>query len=173
MVKFTKLPPAKQKARNNFRHTEFLCPECYSTLEYNKDFTKYCTGDRLKLWVPHFRKYEKADLRKKVEILSKFEDTAKFLELYEKWLHKDDKGKRSRFTCDYSTRLFDGHRDNSILIPDPMMLARIEKDLGKKLNIQELHEDTVFYHDGTKYFDKPADKRVSVKLEWVRYPDDV
>lgn len=173
MEKFTRVPPKKEKSKNNYRHTEFLCPECYSTLEYHKDFSKYCSGDRLKLWEKLFRKYENATETKRMDILAGIEDTAKFKEWFEKWSYKNSKGKRSKFVCEYSNRLFDLHRDNNTLVPDPIMLSRIERDLGKSLDINKLDEDTVFYHDGAKYSEKPTDKSTVVKLEWVRYPDDV
>lgn len=151
--------------RNNYRKTEFLCPECLSRLKAGKGLAKECSGDKLKYWISKFKKYQVLNSKEKAAYLETISDKTKYLELYSKWLAK------GKLECHYSNRIYDIIPNDYVLIPDPIFLKKVEKDIGE-IDRESLTEETVFYFDGMKYYKHKAKDRKEVKLAWVKFPED-
>jgi len=154
------------KVRNNYRKTEFLCPECMSTLKTNEYFVKECSGDRIKEWEKAFKKYRKMNISERTLYLETISNKDKFTDLYNKWeIH-------GHMNCAYSNRIYDIIPNNSVLIVDPLQIKRIEKDIGIKIDLNKLDEESYFWYDGKTYFIEEGPGRHKIKVEWVQLPYD-
>lgn len=110
------------------------CPECSSRLIVSSSGVIECSQDKLKNYYQKCLEYEKADNKRKTEILK---DT-KFLPLYERWQHKDVNGNRTHFECLYSNKLHSPIPEFKVYLIDPIQRKRLEKALGRALFAAEL-----------------------------------
>ena len=147
---------SKSGSRNNYRKTQFLCPECMSKLTTNSDYSKVCSGDKLKYWAKEFKKYKKLNDDDKQQYLESVSMKGKFLDLYDRWC------KVGSISCDYSNRIYSLVSDNVTTIPDPLQIKYLEKQLKTVIDVSKLDEDSSF---------KLPDGQV-VKVEWVKLPLD-
>ena len=117
------------------------CPECGSKLIVELSGVIVCSQDRIRDIYNKCLQYEKADNNEKIEIL-KSDKIGSFMELYERWSHKDANGSRSAFVCNYSNRLHSPVPNYVWTIVDVFQVRRMEKALHRKLTTAELEGTT-------------------------------
>ena len=139
------------------------CPECGSKLVVELSGVIVCSQDRLKDIYNKCLQYERADSKEKIEIL-KSDKNGSFIELYERWSHKDGKGNRSAFVCGYSNRLHSPVPSYNWYVYEVWQVERLERAVRRKLTQAEL--------DGTvkvKYKNKKGNW-VEEAVEKIRFP---
>ena len=139
------------------------CPECGSELIVELRGVIVCSQDRLKDIYNKCLQYERADSKEKIEIL-KSDKNGSFIELYERWSHKDGKGNRSAFVCGYSNRLHSPVPSYNWYVYEVWQVERLERAVRRKLTQAEL--------DGTvkvKYKNKKGNW-VEEAVEKIRFP---
>ena len=98
----------------------------------------------------------------------------KFLDLYDKWSFKDSKGIRSNFECSYSNKIFNPVSKFRTTMPDPVMVATIERSLGKKLTDEEKANEAELWREGNidygVYFRDYKKGRAKVKIPQLIFP---
>lgn len=146
------------------RYHNLQCPLCLSTITViNNEYC--CTGDRLKIWENEFKEFETLSKPiEKDEYLDKFSNKDLFIELYNK---KDDLN--CGFT--FSSVIFSNKYEE--LIPDPIIVGKIEKSLGRRLNDNELEENYTFYRISNKYSTEEFEDSYEYKIPRIKYPDDL
>lgn len=137
-----------------------VCPHCLSIL-VDDEGTMICTGSRLEVWVGDFKRYEQMNTDEKREFLISFSNSEKFVDLYEKWVAVDDDGNRPNFVCEYTNKIFSPLPDNRLVIPDPLQIRSIERQIKRSLTQEEINGDTDIKVHGKL-----------VKLKRMIFPDD-
>lgn len=160
----------KTKIKGNFRDVELTCPDCMSVLTYDEDYQKICTGNMLQLWEDKFKEYETLTINDKLAFLIAKVDKVRFVYLYKKW--KNAVAAKEAYVCDYSSTIVDPSPDRDTLVPDPIMLKRLERDLQRPLTQLEIDQEQSFYFNGTKYSEIPTDNSRAVKIKWIKFPYD-
>lgn len=170
-LKIKHFSPKKPKSpKNNYRQKNTICPYCLSTLVLNTVKTWECTGDRLKLWETEFLKYNQLSIEEKTNYMLNFSHPGLFLDLYEKWNYIED-GRRVRFSCEYSNKIFNPISRFRTTLYDPIMVKCIEKSLGRKLLLEEKEGEVDLYREGRTFFKDFKRGRVKVKIPQITYPD--
>lgn len=137
-----------------------VCPHCLSRL-IDDDGIMVCNGDKLKVWEKDFKRYEAMNAVEKKEYLIAFSDSERFLDLYNKWAFVDDEGNRPYFGCGYTNQIFSSVPETRIMLPDPMQVGRLEKQLKRNLTEEELQgQQPIVINDKI------------VKLNMLVFPDD-
>ena len=127
------------KSKFNKRFNNYLCPLCMSDLKVVNN--KYeCTGEQLQLWKQEVDNFLTFNEEQKKEYLEGIEDTDTFLS----WAEKDT------IECEFSTVL-DSYSDKYSMIPDPMIVGRIERSIGRELVEHELEPEFIFFRNGNKF----------------------
>lgn len=143
------------------RQLDHLCPECLSTLELSVDGYK-CTGNRLRLWVKEFEKYDLLTEGEKKMYIANLADKEKFVELYNS----------KTLECEYSPQMIEIIPEQSILIPDPMVVGKIELNFGRRLTDTELEEGFLFYRKGKNFSHEHLEGYNRFRIPRVLFPDD-
>lgn len=139
--------------RGNYRSVSNLCPNCFSTLGQDQNGAIICSGDRMKAWHEEFKKFNGLSEEEQADYLSKLDDPDRFLELASSLSGND---------CGFSTKISHVAPNQSIRIPDPLAVMRLERTLQRKLSEDELDEEHVFEVEGKPY-----------RLPFVNFPEDV
>ena len=139
--------------RGNYRNVSHLCPNCFSTLSQSQQGEMICTGDRLDKWREEYQRVSQLPSLQMKEFLDQLEDVSRFLELGS-----------SKFgeSCGVSSKLNYVAAINSIRIPDPIAVTKLERTLKRSLTEEELNEEFVFQLDGNSY-----------QLPFIQFPEDV
>jgi hypothetical protein len=149
------------------------CPYCLSLLKINDVKVLECTGNKLRIWEKEFLTFNQLIEDKKNKYLLGLSDVGLFLDLYEKWNKTDEKGNRVNFTCGYSNKLFNPISKFRTSFPDPILVKRIEKSLGKELSYDEKWGLVDVYKEGNTYFRTWKKGRQKVKIPQIIFPDGV
>jgi hypothetical protein len=139
------------------------CPECGSKLIVELSGVIVCSQDRLKDVYNKCLQYENGDEKTKIQIL-KEDKSGTFMELYDRWKHKDAQGNRAAFSCLYSNRLHSPVPSYNWYVYEVWQIDRLEKAVRRKLTQAEL--------DGTvkvKYRNNKG-KWVEEAVEKIRFP---
>ena len=129
----------KKKKKFFKRFNNYLCPLCMSDLKVVNN--KYeCTGEKLELWRQKTDEFLSMNEEQKKEYLKNIQDVDIFME----WTKKD------RIECEF-TSVLESYSDRYSMIPDPMVVNRIEKSLKRTLTEFELEPDYIFYRKGKEY----------------------
>lgn len=136
-IKKFKLVKNKNVTKKANSMTLSPCPECGSKLVVESSGVIVCSQDKLKDIYQKCLEYEKASEKEKVEIL-KSDKTGNFIELYDRWKHKDAQGNRSSFTCLYSNRLHSPVPSYSWFVYEVFQVRRLERSLKRRLTENEL-----------------------------------
>lgn len=113
-----------------------MCPDCGSSLIVEISGLIVCSNDRLKEIYNKCLEYERADNKRKIEIL-KEDKSGNFMAMFERWAFKDITGNRNAFTCLFSNRLHNPTPSYTWTIRDVFQVKRLEKALKRKLTIAE------------------------------------
>jgi len=124
----------KLKPKNNYREVDNICPNCMSRLEVNDIGELVCTGDKLEIWVPEFKKIKDMNSTIREAFMDTICDSEYFKELYRRWL-------AGKLECDYSNQIYNIVNRSKSIIPDPIVVQRIEGALKRKLTEDELLGD--------------------------------
>ena len=139
-----------------------LCPNCMSTLVLES--SRYvCTGNRYTYWLQEFKHYDSLSENEKESYLDTIADVDIFFEMYKS---KDSPD------CGFSTKLSNIIPNNTIRIPDPMVIGKIELNFCRKLTDKELEEGFLFYRKGKSFCVEPKVGYVEFTVPFVRFPDD-
>jgi len=138
----------KRTKRGSTRYNSSLCAYCFSTLNTNQNGELSCSGDRLVEWQAEFDKFSTLSDEQQKEYLSKLDDPSRFINL------KD---------CGFDTKLSPVLPNNSIRMPDPIAVVRLERSLRRKLTEEELCEGHVFYEFDIKNY----------QLPFINFPEDL
>lgn len=136
--------------RGNYRSVSHLCPNCFSTLSQTPQGSMICTGDRLDQWREEYQKLMKLSSDQINAFLNNLDNPSRFKELGSTVPGQP---------CGNSSKLSHVAPLNSVRIPDPMAVTRLERKLQRRLSEEELDEDYVF-EDG-------------YTLPFVNFPEDV
>lgn len=139
--------------RGNYRSVSNLCPNCFSTLSQDSAGAIICSGDRMKAWHEQFAKFNAMSEDEQTQYLSKLDDPDRFIELATSLNGHD---------CGFSTKISHVAPNQSIRIPDPMAVGRLERTLQRRLTEDELVEEHVFELEGKSY-----------RLPFINFPEDV
>lgn len=142
------------------------CPECGSKLVTELSGVIVCSQDRLKTIYDRCLEYEKADAKGKIEIL-KDDKNGNFMELYERWAHKDAKGQRSAFVCNYSNKLHNATPSYNWYIYEPWQVKELESKLKRSLTQNELDGLVKVVYTSKK------GTRIEEEIRKYRYPWDL
>lgn len=143
----------KKVKRGNYRSVSNLCPNCFSTLNQDITGALSCSGDRMKAWQEEITKFKALTEDDKDNYLTKFDNPSKFLELVNSINGQD---------CGFSTKISHVVPSQTVRIPDPVAVKRLERTLQRVLMEEELYEEHTFLVDNKPY-----------KLPYVNFPDDV
>jgi ribosomal protein L37AE/L43A len=174
MEKFTRAKKLKSKRKvnkQNYRLTNRTCPECGSNLELDEVGIWECTRDKLKIWEEEFIKYDKMNDKNKKRYLLLISDVSRFGELYNQWSKTDSDGNRPYFDCGYSNKLFNPICRSRTTLPDPILVATIEKNLGRNLTHEEKTNEVEIFKQGKSYFSDYKKGRAKVKIPQIVFPD--
>ncbi len=141
----------KRKFRVNLRSVHNLCPNCFSQLIPDETGSLSCTGDRLQQWQEELDKYLALPPNKQKDFLSFLSNPDGFLNI----VNLETK----KVYCGFNTKITPIVSDGAIRIPDPLMVNRFEKNLGRRLSEEELEEGYIF-KDGSS-------------IEFINFPEDV
>jgi hypothetical protein len=125
------------------------CPECGSALKVESGGLIVCSQDRLKSIYDQCLQFHNGDEKTKIDIL-KNDKNGTFMELYDRWIHKDAQGNRSAFTCLYSNRLHSPIPHYVWTIVDVFQKRRLEKILKRPLAQSELAGETKIRYKNKK-----------------------
>ena len=139
--------------RGNYRSVSHLCPNCFSTLQQNEQGAMICTGDSLAKWQEQYQQFKLLSEAKQAEFLSELGNPERFLELASLTPGEP---------CGVTSKISHVAPENSVRIPDPMAVGRLERRLQRTLTTEELDEEYVFHLDGKAY-----------QLPFLNYPEDV
>lgn len=164
---------AKEKRRTrNARSTTTTCPNCLSTLKLSKQETWECTGDRLKLWEEQFIFYSKMTTEEKVKYITGLSHYSKFLELHDKWIYATENDLPDEFNCGYTNIIYPPNGTTQVKIPDPLVVKRIEKKLGRKLTEEELLGESDLYWYGGQVLTEWRKRATPIKIPFVILPSE-
>ena len=131
-----------------------FCPNCSSRLTVNENKETVCSGDKLDFLKKEAAAFITMNNDERIKYLSDLDNPSRFLELVN--INTGD------VSCSFNNRISHTMADNSVLIPDPMAVTRLERKLSRRLTEEELEEGHEFYLDSKLYL-----------LPFVRFPDDV
>lgn len=152
----------KLKYRPKNRTVNHLCPNCMSTLEVKSG--KYiCTGDVLNYWRQELEKYDNMKDDEKQIYFNSVSDKEVFSNIL---------SNRESLNCSYSSNLTSIMTDNNMLVPDPLVVSKIELKLGRRLTEEELVEDKAFYRSGSNISLQKVEGFEEFKIPFIRFPED-
>lgn len=169
-IKIKKIKPKKKAVIRSYKRIYKICPNCMSTLTFNEVGTIECSGDRLELWNSEFLNFNQLSEDKKGEYLVKFSNPDMFIDLYDKWSYIEN-GKRIRFECGYSNKLFNPISRFRTTLPDPILVNKIEKSIGRLLTEEEKYGEKEIWKEGNSYFTNYKSGRKKVKIPQIVFPD--
>lgn len=137
--------------RDNVNTIHNLCPCCLSRLK-KTDLGFECTGDRLEYWRNEVREYKAMSPADQAEYLGTLDDLDKFADRLKAG---DD------LQCDYNTNIVMPIAPSYVMIPDTLVVGRLEKKLKRDLTERELEQGYEFNIEGKTF-----------TLPFVRFPDD-
>lgn len=145
-------PMSNRRKAKNANISFNLCPNCYSKL-INVSGEVVCSGDKLEYWKLEAEKYVAMSTIEQAEYLLTIEDCDKFLDIVVD---------RDNISCGYSNRITPVTSSNSLRIPDPMAVSRLERQLGRSLTDEEQEEGYEFVLNNSTY-----------TLPFCSFPDDI
>lgn len=161
-----------KKEINNARSNTSVCPNCLSKLVLDANKNLQCSGDRLQIWWTEFNNFNNMSQEKKDEYLKHISYDSMFLELYDKWLYSVNNNKPEEFNCGYTNKIFLPMPSCQTIIPDPIQMNIVEKNIGRELTDEEIFgEKELYYTQGvvTEDFDSSSKK---IKIRLIRFPED-
>ena len=132
----SKLKPKRRKGKKHVRSNDHMCPNCFSKLIVDEVGNLTCSGDKLKLWKEKIEDYDKMNIEEKQQFLTTIDNKGKFIEWYNL---KED------LQCNWNNKVVTEVPTYNVTIPDPMIVGKIEKSLGRPLTEEELEEGFVFW----------------------------
>jgi hypothetical protein len=171
-VKVTKLKSYKARSKKNASPFSRNCGHCLSPLIIDSSGLQQCSGTRLQLWHNDFITYQRLNDVQKVAFLKTISEIDRFEELFQRWNYIDEQGNRSNFTCDYTNNLFLPIAKLKTTMPDPIVVSRIERSIGRKLTDLELSGDDVIYKKGNSFFLNFRKDRTIARIPVVTFPDE-
>lgn len=158
--------------KKNFRYkTHTNCPNCMSKLKSNEFNILECTGDRLLFWHNEFLLYMKLDKEKQNKYLLCLSNINLFLDLFDKWNYLDDNGIRVNFQCEYSNKIMNPVTRFRTTLPDPILVKRIERSLGRPLTEEEKHGEKEIWKEGNTFFTNYRKGRKIIKIPQIIFPN--
>jgi hypothetical protein len=167
-VTVTILSPKERKVTRYVDRSNTTCPNCQSTLRLN-DLGQYeCTSNKLMVWEKEFFAYDRADMEGKEEILAKFSNTSLFSELYDRWKYARENDEK--FDCGYTNEVFPLLSESKEVIPDPLVVKRVEKKLGRELTLDELLGEVELFTFGGRVLTEWRPKARTLRIPWIVLP---
>lgn len=118
----------KFRVKKNKRQIYHQCPNCMSELKVEEG-EYVCTGDQLTYWKKEIERFKKMELSEQRTYLSNIADESRFNEMLKQG---------SDLTCGFNTRIVNIMPTYSEQIPDPMVVDKMERSLGRRLTDEEL-----------------------------------
>lgn len=156
----------RKKGASNAGRDNNACPHCLSTLKVDRHGNWECTGDRLKMWVVEFEKYDDMTELNKLKYSNTLSNEDKFLTLFTKWKSGD-------LVCEYSSNFVNVYSKQKYQIPDPMLVGRLERNLGRELTDAEKLGDQPIYKVNNKYTSIYAPGAEIIEIPMVSFPEDL
>lgn len=166
------LKPSVKKELNVARSNTLICANCLSKLTLDSAGNQQCSGDHLKIWEVEFNKFSLLNETDKTEYLKNISYDSRFLELYDKWVYSVSVNKPEEFNCGYTNKIFLPMPNCQTIIPDPIQMSIIERNVGRKLTEEEIYgEKELYYTQGviTEDFTNTSKK---LKIRLIRFPED-
>lgn len=170
-VVIKKFKARRTKEKTHARRTNPICTNCLSSLVVSGEGKYECSGDRLKIWEKEFLAYTKMSDKEKIRYLMAFSHPDLFEELFEKWSYKEGDGHRPNFECGYSNKIYSLINPLRVMMPDPILVKKIEKSLGRKLTEEELYGEKDIFREGKTYFEDYKKGRIRAKITLIYFPD--
>lgn len=171
-IKVTKLKAKnKRKTQSKKKRVHNTCPYCLSKLVKNEVGSLDCSGDKLRIWETEFLKFVKLTEDDKIVFLRKLTNDSMFLELFERWERSKKNNSPKDFSCTYSNKLFNPITKIRTSMADPIMVAKIERSLGRKLTEEEINGEVEIWREGNSFFSDYKKGRVKVRIPKLIFPD--
>lgn len=166
------LKPSLKKEINVARSNTLICPNCLSKLTLDTMGNQQCSSSQLKIWEAEFLKFSLLDDTNKTIYLKNISYDSMFLELYDKWAYSVAANTPAEFNCGYTNKIFLPMPTCQTTIPDPIQMAIIERNVGRRLTEEEIYgEKDLYYTQGvvTEDFTNTSKK---LKIRLIRFPED-
>lgn len=146
-------PKQRRSNRVNLRSVHNLCPNCFSQLKADETGGLYCTGDKLQVWQGAIENFLKLDINKRNDFLETLDNPSGFINSinFETGIAQ----------CGFNSKISPVASNNETMVPDPMAVGRLERQLKRRLTEIELEPDYVFNLDGKEY-----------RLPLLKFPED-
>jgi hypothetical protein len=172
-ISLKKFKARKEKKKKSARSTTITCPNCLSRLVLNKLGLWECTGDKLEVWKEDFIKFSSMEEKQKGEYLVKLSNYSRFIELFDKWKYSIEVAAPEEFNCGYTNVVFPITGSASVRIPDPLIVKRLEKKLGRKLTEEELIGESELYSYSGRVLTEWRKKAKVIKIPYIILPSEV
>ena len=166
------MAPKPRKEKKYAVRSTSTCPYCKSKLILNDLGAWECTGEKLKIWENDFYKYKRAKEKGKEEILARFSNTSRFLELYDRWAYDIIEKGEPTYDCGYTNEIYPLMAECQEKIPDPLVVKKIEQKLGRKMTERELLGEQDLYWYGGQVLTEWRKKAKLVKVPWIVLPSE-
>lgn len=163
----------ERKEMSYARPTTSTCPCCGSKLELNEQQNFYCIGDKLTHWATEFEKYFAMSDTDKVKYLSNITSDSQFFDLYDRWKYSKEIDKPDEYNCGYTNNIALPIANTRTVIPDPMVVKRLELALNRPLTEEELMNESQLYGKFNKVSDRYFKGSKQIIIPYVVLPDEI
>lgn len=172
-VTVSQFKPKDKKGKSYGRSSTTNCPCCGSKLGLNDQQLWYCTSDKLKYWESEFDKYASLNDADKVIYLQNITSDSQFFDLFDKWKYSKEVDKPDEFHCGYTNNIFLPIANTRTIIPDPLVVKRLEEKLKRPLTEEELKNEGTIHFRFKKVSDKWFKGGKPFIIPYIVLPDEI
>jgi hypothetical protein len=162
----------KNKPSNNGKNKKLLCPNCASFLKADSLGHLKCTGNKLEFWEKEFIRFDKMDNNAKIKYITNISNYSNFMELYDKWKFSVVNNLPEEFNCGFVNDIYPPNGNIQIKIPDPLVVKRLEKKLGRKLTEEELLGESELWAYGGRVLTHWRRKAKQIRIPFIVLPSE-
>lgn len=171
-VPLKKFKAKKDRRKKNARSTITNCPNCLSTMKLNKLGSWECSGDKLTIWDKDFEEFLKLGEKERGDYLNNLSNYSRFVELFDKWKYAKETNAPEEFNCGFINAVFPMTGSASVRIPDPLVVKKLEKKLGRELTYDELIGESELWSYGGRVLTHWRKKAKQIRIPYVVLPSE-